>query len=75
MTPPLPIDPEPVPCPHCGELLPIDAGGWAYRYTQALVHLSRCAADLPKEQRQSLATAVADNQGRRTVSDGGPPDA
>ena len=62
-TPDAAHDPDLV-CPHCGEHVKVVRDGWAFIYTQVLMHLDRCAAELSTEERQRLATAAAEKARR-----------
>jgi hypothetical protein len=49
-----------VECPHCRDRVAIADGGWAYRYTQALLHLDRCIPGVTEHERQKAARFLSE---------------
>ena len=54
-----------VTCPYCQQALQLQAGGWAHRYTQVLLHLDRCVPDRSDQERQTAATQLVPLNARR----------
>jgi hypothetical protein len=48
-----------VQCPFCEDLLKLTLAGWAYRYTEMLLHLDRCAPQVSERERQRAARVIA----------------
>jgi len=48
-----------VTCPWCGKRLLIQSGGWAYRRSQIVLHLTGCK-DRPPETQASDVNITAD---------------
>lgn len=53
----------PIRCPYCQEPLHIRSGGWAFRYTQILLHLDRCVPEVSPHERHEAALALTDEHG------------
>ena len=54
-------------CPFCDDEIPIQPGGWAFTYSQVLIHLDSCHADKPLDVRVvagEITTKLLANMGR-----------